>query len=115
MNCTNLLQNQNWGRTCTNYFAAVTLTEEDITNICATDTACKTRVRAWDYAAFYDEYTFNDRPHQTRSDKCNTEQCDSLLENFDYVDLCASNLRSVSESCTTCSSTEFEMLKNKTW
>jgi len=101
--CTNLLQKQNWGRTCANYFSAVTLADEEIEAVCSTDSDCIDRVNTWDYASFYDEYTFNDRPHQTRTSECSTQQCDTLLENFDYIALCDSSLRDVSESCSECS------------
>ena len=90
----------NFGSICTNYFSVVELTEEEKVAICASDSACFTRLSTWDYAAYYDSYTYNDRPAQTRVGACSASECNNLLESFDYVEVCSNHLREVFETCT---------------
>ena len=96
------MRKENWGLLCLNYFNAITVSDQEKADICLDDNDCKARVEAWDYAGFFDSYIFNDRPEETRLPVCNTPACDSLMETFDYVELCQSNLRSVAESCSDC-------------
>ena len=99
-NCDAELKKVNFGAFCTSYFSIVELTATEKANICANDVACATRLDSWDYKSYYDSYTYNDRPQQTRTAAClQFEACDNLLESYNYVDLCESNLREVHEAC----------------
>jgi len=98
--CLPELAKVNFGSICTNYFSVVELTEEEKVAICASDSVCFTRLSTWDYAAYYDSYTYNDRPSQTRVEACSASECNNLLESFDYVEICSSHLREVFETCT---------------
>ena len=103
--CQNILESQNWGIICRNYFTATSISDDEKTSICSDESDCLARLNSWDYKTYYNDYTYNDRPAQTRTSECSTVECDELLENFDYVDLCSNNLREVSESCSSCQST----------
>ena len=88
-NCDVELKKVNFGAFCTSYFSIVELTATEKANICANDAACAARLDSWDYKSYYDSYTFNDRPQQTRTAEClQSEACDNLLESYNYVDLC---------------------------
>lgn len=100
--CTATLKNVNWGSVCSSYLFATELTDTEKTNLCNDDNACLQRIESWDKDTYFREYTFNDRPQETRVEACLTPACDALLESYDYVDLCESNLRTVRQSCSAC-------------
>ena len=100
--CSGILKATNWGQVCTSYRTATELSTEERESICGSDSACLSRIDTWDSDTYFKNYTYYDRPQQTRTPACMTPACDSLLESFDYVDLCSSNLREVSQKCEPC-------------
>ena len=101
--CINSINSQSWASICSDYRSATSLSSEEITNICSTNTICTTAVLNFDYDSFYTEYSVEKRPTQTYSTEC--EVCNDLFSSYDFVSQCDSALRDVYVECQDCQAT----------